>query len=465
MKKLKTTHRHSAPTFCLLGASYNTGNRGVAAIASGTINALMHTFPCARIFLLDYGREPETYAISCSNRIAQVELVNLRFSWRIWLRNNIARLLLTALTLRLVPSTALRTKCISRNPYLKRLADANFVGSIAGGDSFSDTYGLNRLLYVSMPQILVLLLRKPLVLLPQSIGPFKSAVAKCVAQYITLRASRIYTRERLSPVVTQSRFGRDSQRPQFSFDMAFALEPTPPPQSEMTWLHETQSDGSLVGFNLSGLLYLGGYNRENMFRLRTDYRKLVRDVISFFIDKLGCRILLVPHAFKPGDSSESDTIACSQVLDELQLIYPEQLYAYTGDYTASELKYIIGRCDFFLGSRMHACIAALSQCVPAVGLAYSRKFDGVLTSIQMEELVVDLRAHDDEEVIKRIRAAYESRKRLRSQLERVIPEVQQTVMRMFHGWHLGASTDAVFSSWCPEPTTSAAHASIFADES
>jgi len=38
-------------------------------------------------------------------------------------------------------------------------------------------------------------------------------------------------------------------------------------------------------------------------------------------------------------------------------------------YGPSETKFLIGHCDFFVGARMHACIAAVSQYVPAVTLA------------------------------------------------------------------------------------------------
>ena len=49
-------------------------------------------------------------------------------------------------------------------------------------------------------------------------------------------------------------------------------------------------------------------------------------------------------------------------------------------------KAVIGQCDFFIGSRMHACIAALSQGVPCVGVAYSMKFAGVFDTVGMERM-------------------------------------------------------------------------------
>ena len=39
------------------------------------------------------------------------------------------------------------------------------------------------------------------------------------------------------------------------------------------------------------------------------------------------------------------------------------------EYDQHAIKSIIGRCDFFIGSRMHACIAALSQKIPTAAVA------------------------------------------------------------------------------------------------
>ena len=46
-------------------------------------------------------------------------------------------------------------------------------------------------------------------------------------------------------------------------------------------------------------------------------------------------------------------------------------------YEASEIKHEIARMDWFVGTRMHATIAALSTGVPAGEVAHSPKFRGI----------------------------------------------------------------------------------------
>ena len=87
-------------------------------------------------------------------------------------------------------------------------------------------------------------------------------------------------------------------------------------------------------------------------------------------------------------------------------------------YDPHELKAIIGLCDFFVGSRMHACIAALSQGIPCVGIAYSRKFEGVFSSVGVGDWVIDGRVTGNPEALTRALALYRQRNDVRSELVR-----------------------------------------------
>lgn len=417
-------------TICLLGASYNTGNRGVAALASGTVNSVMHSHPDATLFLFDYDRLPSFERVRYAHGTADIELVNVRFSWRVWLRNNIIRLLVVGLVLRLLPIPRLRQWVMSHHPHLRRLNDADAVVSIGAGDSFADVYGLARLVYVALPQILALLLKKPLVQLPQTIGPFHGVIAKILARYILRRASRVYSRDPESSSLAR-RFMKDHERRvDLAYDMAFALEPIAPDRDSVIWF-SSPSPMPIVGINPSGLLYLGGYTRNNMFHLKADYPKLVSDILSLFVEQLRCRVVLVPHAYKLGDTSESDTIACRAALEQGSARFGNRVH-YVGEHlNEGELKYLIGQCEFFIGSRMHACIAALSQSVPAVGMAYSGKFVGIWRMLDVEELVLDLRCLDAEIVMIRLRELFDSRLRIRAKLEGKMPAIRKSVLSLF----------------------------------
>ncbi len=304
----------SAVKVVLLGAGFDTGNLGVAALASGTIASVLDAFPDAKIYLLDYGQEAKVYDVRHRDMSFKAELINLRFSKKLSLPNNVARLLGTALCLRLLPP-ATRQAFIGRNRWLSAIVAGDIVAAISGGDSFSDIYGLRRLLYVTLPQLLVLALRRPLVLLPQTYGPFKSRVARTMARFVLKRAHRIYSRDMPGVEVVRELITDSGPPAEFAYDMGFALEPQAPPQTTIASLSRLKDGRPLVGLNVSGLLYVGGYTGNNMFGLRADYRKLLSLIVEHFAVRLDCNVLLIPHVF--GDGGESDSGAAQEFWRDL----------------------------------------------------------------------------------------------------------------------------------------------------
>ena len=146
----------------------------------------------------------------------------------------------------------------------------------------------------------------------------------------------------------------------------------------------------LVGLNVSGLLYADA--TRNTFEHSAsslDYSSLVLELIRVLIEEEAVDVLLIPHVY--GQSGESDVAAIGRIMDRLATRYVDRLYSLEGGLDQNEVKYVIGQCDLFIGSRMHACIAALSQSIPAVGIAYSDKFSGVFASAGVERLVADPR--------------------------------------------------------------------------
>src|SRR4029077_19228735 len=120
----------------------------------------------------------------------------------------------------------------------------------------------------------------------------------------------------------------------FSHDMAFVMEAVKPEAGKLADLPPQNGAGPLVGLNISGLLLMGGYTRDNMFGLKVDYARLVRAIIEYFIREHGARVVLVPHVF--GNDGECDNPACARVFEELQAQYGDQLCCLRGDYNQHE---------------------------------------------------------------------------------------------------------------------------------
>jgi polysaccharide pyruvyl transferase WcaK-like protein len=417
----------------ILGATFETPNLGVGALAAGTIRCIRARYPLARLFFLDYARQSSTHTVVENGEPIAIPLVNIRFSKRFWLPNNIAVLLFSALLLKVIPSAKLRRWLVARNRSLHEIFQADLFAAVSGGDSFSDLYGFSRFLYVALPQILVLLLGKPLILLPQTYGPFRGRLAKTVARQIVTRAERAFCRDRhsLDQLMGAANYSAPQTQQSFCYDMAFGIDSVAPRRLAVAGLMlAPQRDLNLVGLNISGLLYREDVAHANAFGLCSNYRELVSAIVRRLMAMENTSVLLVPHVYGSEPGSESDLIASEQVFAALRGRYAGRLGILRGTYEPGEVRFAIGLCGFFIGSRMHACIAALSQNIPAVAVAYSSKFLGVMETMGIPSLVADARKLDHGEILSTIQSTFENRQRIAQELELAMPAVRATVHRL-----------------------------------
>jgi polysaccharide pyruvyl transferase WcaK-like protein len=416
----------------LLGTTFGTENMGVSALTAGSVEAALHTWPDARILLLDYGKESLRFRYDSANGPVPVELVNMRFSKKVYLRNNVAILILLAIVVRGLPRH-LRKIILLRNRCLKEISSADIAVSISGGDSFSDIYGLRRFFYSSLPQILVQITGKKLIFLPQTVGPFNNWLVRTLAGYILKRATLVYSRDYAGLEEMQSFLNGhfDPDRFRFCYDVGFVVNPVRPKKVDLDGFAGKDGISVTVGLNVSGLLWMGGYKQNNQFGLKTDYRLLVEKLIDYLIHTKDARVVLIPHVFGEEENSESDQTVCEAIYRNLKSKYEARLYLARGKYDQSEIKYIIGLCDFFIGSRMHACIAALSQGIPTVPVAYSKKFIGVMETIGVESYVADARTMDVHEILHKVDRTWTDKDSIRQHLKSKMPEVKARVLNLF----------------------------------
>jgi polysaccharide pyruvyl transferase WcaK-like protein len=190
-----------------------------------------------------------------------------------------------------------------------------------------------------------------------------------------------------------------------------------------------------VGVNVNGLMFNGGYTRGNMFGLKLDYREFIQVLIKALAVEHSGEIWLIPHTYGRSGDVESDNEANNMVLRCLPDQIRSRVKAVNHEYDCHEIKGIIGNCEFFVGSRMHSCIAALSQGVPCVGVAYSMKFKGVFESVGMEDWVVDGRSCTEEQavdlILRRYRAAADCRYILAGHAEEARTRLKRAFGQLF----------------------------------
>jgi polysaccharide pyruvyl transferase WcaK-like protein len=276
----------------------------------------------------------------------------------------------------------------------------HLVLDISTGDGFSDIYGPKRFLFGVLSRLAIRAAGKPHVFAPQTIGPFTRGWVRLAARAMMNTAAAVVTRDTLSADYARSLGVRSVLE---STDVAFRLPFDPPPP---------RPPGKVrVGLNISGLLFNGGYTRDNMFELKADYPALARSLIGTFVTMSDCELHLIAHVISEQFEVEDDYRTALKLREEFPGVVVAPRFA-----TPSEAKSYIATLDFFAGSRMHACIAAYSSGVPVVPIAYSRKFAGLFNTLGYRE-VADCKTETAADIHAKVLAGFARRAELRAKVE------------------------------------------------
>ena len=284
-----------------------------------------------------------------------------------------------------------------RDGFVGAARRCDLVLDIGAGDSFADIYGAARILKMLTAQRLVGLAGRSLVMSPQTIGPFRRPWIRRLALGAMRRARAVAVRDELSAGFAREMgyLGELVEATDVALALPFDPPPARPPDAPVR-----------VGLNVSGLLWNGGYSRDNMFGLRADYPALVRRLAEH-VQTSGAELHLISHVTSASHAVEDDGSAAGALAEELPrppVIAP----VFSGP---SQAKTYIAGMDFFVGARMHACIAAFSTGVPVVPMAYSRKFAGLFGTLGYPH-VADCTVEDEDAIFTRVSTAFAGRHQL-----------------------------------------------------
>lgn len=243
----------------------------------------------------------------------------------------------------------------------KDVNKCDLVIDLTYGDSFSDIYGIKNYFVYAIPKVLTERAGVPLVIGPQTIGPFYNKLVKFSARQVLSKANYLFVRDDLS--LKQIQRMRISDTTIRTSDLAMSLPYNP----DMYCLKGVKQR---AGLNVSSLLWSG---KSANIRLKLDYKRLIRTIIGK-LDELDFEVHLITHVYESVGFTEYD------LAKSLHEEFPGTILAPAFD-NPMEAKSYISKMDVFLGSRMHATIGAFSAGVPVIPIAYSRKFEGLYNTL------------------------------------------------------------------------------------
>ncbi len=244
------------------------------------------------------------------------------------------------------------------------------------GDSFADLYGDWRFSGFTRIKEIILRMNKPLILGPQTFGPFRSTKNADRAAGILRRARCVMARDLNAEA--RALFERSGITPLLTCDLAFGLPYQAVPVSP--------SGKVRVGINASSLLTRNRTEpTELRIPLRTDYDLYLETLLESLTQDERFEVFLIPHVGEDAGPQFRERFPEAHVLPAFR--------------DPADAKAVIASMDILIAARMHAVIAALSSGTAVVPTGYSPKFEG-LTEKMNYPYLADLTKLDTDQAVR-----------------------------------------------------------------
>lgn len=261
--------------------------------------------------------------------------------------------------------------------FIDSVKECDCVIDITQGDSFSDIYGKKRFYTWTIEKRIVQKLEVPLILGPQTYGPFIDEKCKKFAAKVIDAAAQVISRDDISTEYLNS---MSSKEVVTGIDVAFLL-----PYYKV----DSLKNGRLnIGINPSGLIWqkFGEGKDKVELTYKADYREYLENLVRYLLKEKKCNIFIIPHV-------SSDEEAAKWLKEKFDEIHVFSMFE-----NATDAKNIIASMDCFIGTRMHATIAAMSSSVPVIPVSYSRKFEGLYSTLNYK-YCISLESMETEECL------------------------------------------------------------------
>lgn len=258
-------------------------------------------------------------------------------------------------------------------------ADAVFVkggGLLQTYGGITSTYSMYFWVYHI---ILAAALKKPVYVMPNSMGPFEGPGVKWIARFALRKCKMVTSREVFTQKKVREELGLKIENYP---DLAFFLKKTEIEKKDIFQRYQLPSDKKLVAITVRPYRFPKAENPEDA------YRKFKIE-ISLFIKWLyesGYMPVIVEHTLAI-NSHENDA-AC---IRDVTAMLDNYMYRIISDKTLNcrDLKAIYGMCDYIVGTRFHSVIFSLGCGVPSIAISYvGNKTLGIMHDIGLDDYVV-----------------------------------------------------------------------------
>jgi len=368
----------------LITHAYSTDNNGDEAILRSQIDTLLRLKPDAKITILTANQHLK----SAKGPGKTSELHSLFFFAFYYSKNPITRTMNTLLILittlmwglvfHLFRINALWIAPKAIRPTLTAYLKSNIIITVGGGyingrNSLTSTLTL----IIQLHSIFIAyLLRKPIVLYSQSIGPLSNWFQRKITSFTLKKANIIFARENITST-TLAKIGIPQHLIHRSADAAFELHL--PVNSQKKSFHIPKIENKLT----IGITVRKWLTKDKQEQFLSELAKFI-DILT---EKHNAHILLIPQV--TSDYHNDD----DRVQQRIIMHYVHNTSGVTNITQKCDLNTLLSiysQLDYLVGTRMHSVILSLIHHIPCIAIQYEPKTLGIMMDMKQERYVVNI---------------------------------------------------------------------------
>ena len=285
--------------------------------------------------------------------------------------------------------------------------------------------------------------KKPVYVLPQSIGPLKRGWERKMLSSIFGRARKVYLRDQVSLRLAQE-IGLPEGIVSFAPDPAFALPAVSQPEAlGLLSCYGYQEDGRNIGVTI--ISPMGRFLDPQKMEA---YYTTLADVLERMASEFQARLFIFNQVIGP-TSLEDDRLAVEKVLKKIpggssqihwvnEILHPAMLRA------------CYGQMQLFIASRLHSGIFALSMGVPTLFVGFLTKTRGVMEALGLEQWVIDFSQVDQDILWEKLQTAWLEKEPYAASLQEILPPIQQSISEI--GTWISQDYEQYAAKNTPSPT-------------
>ncbi|MCF7859946.1 MAG: polysaccharide pyruvyl transferase family protein [Candidatus Cloacimonetes bacterium] len=252
---------------------------------------------------------------------------------------------------------------------------------LIGGTTFSDAQ-IVKIIYNVICALPAIILNKRTMMYSQTIGPFNKKFNLHLAKWTLSKIDFVVPRGRGS-FENLKKIGIN--RCDYFADSAFSLIISSQIKETIRKEYELicKSNQKIVGISINSIV------ESKSSEYGIPHNQIWQNFIDYLLNE-GYFVLIIPHSIRKNSLKKhnNDLITVKQIMENIDKSKSYKII--DNDYNCKELRELVGICDYYIASRFHSMISALSNSVPVfvVGWGFQKYYE-VMTEFELSEYCYD----------------------------------------------------------------------------